>query len=50
MIDEELAEVIVAARVFHRGHIAVPGTVITAIPEAEADMLVACGVADLQTG
>lgn len=47
---EGTAEVIVTGRVLHRGHIAVPGTVIAAIPEAEADMLVACGVAELYRG
>ena len=47
---EGTAEVVTTARVFHHGHIAVPGTTIAGITPAEADMLVACGVAELYTG
>ena len=47
---EDTAEVTTTARVFYAGHVAVPGTVIAAIPEAEADMLVSCGVAELYRG
>jgi len=47
---EDTAEVTTTARVFYAGHVAVPGTVLAAIPTSVAEVLVAAGAAELYTG